>query len=113
MEGRDLDPTQGSGKTLGRRLAIGLGALALVLSMSQLRCAKPEDFLNDDDMGTVNGDGGTSDSDGGQEGPCFTGTPADEVQLLTKCTSALHEERPHRVPAATWDPKTPLPYGPP
>lgn len=113
MRGSDLGPEQLGNKTLVRRLALGLAALALVLATSQLRCAKPEDFFEDEDGGVNSGDGGgNSDADAGEEGPCFTGSPVDEAQLLTKCTSALHEERPQRVPAATWDPGKPLPYSP-
>lgn len=112
MQGRDLGPKPLGNKSLVRRLTLGLLAFALVLATSQLRCAKPEDFFEEDDGGVVSGDGGKTDADGGDEGPCFTGAPVDEVQLLTKCTSALHEERPQRVPPATWDPTKPLPYSP-
>lgn len=112
MEGRDLSPAQPENKTLVRRLALGLATLALVLATSQLRCATPEGFFEDEDGGVVDSDGGKTDADGGEEGPCFTGTPVDETQLLTKCTSAVHEERPQHVPPATWEPGKPLPYSP-
>lgn len=112
MQGRDLSPKQPGKETLVRRLTLGLLAFALVLAASQLRCAEPESFFEEEDGGVVSGDGGNSDADGGEEGPCFTGTPVDETQLLTKCTSAMHEERPQRVPPATWTPGKPLPYSP-
>jgi hypothetical protein len=96
---------------LRRRLIGGLAVLGLVLATSQLRCAMAEQFVSDDDMATDR-DGGSGNRDGGDEIRCFAGTPTDELQLLTRCTEAERVERPMRVPAATWDPKTPLPYSP-
>ena len=96
---------------LRRRLVGGLAVLGLVLATSQLRCAQAEQFFSDEDMGQDR-DGGGGNSDGGDVPLCFAGTPTDELQLLTRCTEAERVERPMRVPAATWDPKTPLPYSP-
>ncbi|MFO0573178.1 MAG: hypothetical protein U1A78_04200 [Polyangia bacterium] len=97
--------------TLRRRLLGGLAVLGLLLATSQLRCAQVEQFLSDDDM-AGDRDGGSGDTDGGDPIRCFAGTPTDELQLLTRCTEAERVERPMRVPASTWDPKTPLPYMP-
>jgi hypothetical protein len=102
--------------TLGRRLtSLGLGslgALALLLLASQLRCAEAESGWNGDDAATADlpggGDGGT---DGGEDSTkCYTGTATSELQLLNHCTEAERVERATKIPTKTWDGKSPLPY---
>ena len=88
-----------------------LGFAGLLLLASQLRCADAEIGWSSDDASTSDLPGRGDGGDGGTDPTaCFTGTATNELQLFNHCTEAEHVNRATKIPAKTWDGKSPLPY---